>query len=184
MKLLNMVNLVMPKLGERPVTSLEQRHPTLAVLLPIVTQNRISALMKGWWFNEYNTTIVPDVDGFLNIGLDTLSFVAECPDTAVQRGARLFNPVTMSFSYTAAVKGRIVQDVAFDELPEAAAQYVFYSALIEAYTTDIGVTNELQIWTSRAQAAYSDLIAEHLRQKKYSTRGSPRWRRYINALQG
>lgn len=184
MKLLNMVNLVMPKLGERPVTSLEQRHPTLAILLPIIDQNRISALIKGWWFNEYTYTAMPDLNGIINIGSDTLSFVPLQSDEAVQRGTRLFNPVTLDYVFTQGVKGRVTQDVPFDDLPESAAQYVFYSALIEAYTTDIGVTQELQIWTARAQSAWSDLLAEHLRQKKYSTRRSPRWQRMLSAMQG
>ena len=184
MKLLNMVNLVMPKLGERPVTSLEQRHPTLAVLLPIIEQNRISALQKGWWFNEYIYTAVPDNTGVINIGTDTIAFVPDCPNVAILRGDKLFNPVALTFVFTESVKGRVTQDVTFDELPESAAQYIFYSSLVEAYTTDIGVTQELQVWTSRAQTAFSDLTAEHLRQKKYSTRRSPRWRQYINALQG
>lgn len=184
MKLLNMVNLVLPKLGERPVTSLEVRHPTLAILLPIIDQNRINALIKGWWFNEYMYNAMPDINKEISIGIDVLSFVPERPDTAVQRGTRLFNPVTLTYEFDAAVKGRVTQDVPFDELPESAAQYVFYSALIETYTTDIGVTQELQIWTARAQSAYSDLLAEHLRQKKYNTRRSPRWRQFIYALQG
>ena len=48
MKLLDAVNLVLPKLGERPVTSLEVKHPTLAVLLPIIEQTQINTLQRGW----------------------------------------------------------------------------------------------------------------------------------------
>lgn len=184
MELLRAVNLVMPKLGERPVTSLTVRHPTLAVLLPIIEQTRRTALGKGWWFNEFDYTAYPNTIGEIDIGADALSFVPYKSDTAVVRGQRLFNPTNLSYVFDAPVEGKVIQDVAFDELPESAATYVFNTALIEAYTTDLGVTQELQVWQSLAGMAWSDLLSEHLRQRKHSTRKSRRWRQLVSALRG
>ena len=70
MKLLDAVNLVLPKLGERPVTSLEVKHPTLAVLLPIIEQTQMNTLQRGWWFNEYEYTAYPNAQGEIGIGVD------------------------------------------------------------------------------------------------------------------
>lgn len=184
MELLRAVNLVLPKLGERPVTSLTVRHPTLAILLPIIEQARRNALSKGWWFNEFDYTAYPATNGEIDIGADALSFVPFQSDVAVVRGQRLYNPTNLSYIFTEPVAGRVVQDVAFDELPESAATYVFNSALIEAYTTDLGVTQELQVWQSLAGMAWSDMLAEHLRQRKHSTRKSRRWRQLISAMRG
>lgn len=184
MKLLDAVNLVLPKLGERPVTSLEVKHPTLAVLLPIIEQTRTNTLQRGWWFNEFKYTAYPNAQGEIDIGTDCLSFVPTSSGAAVVRGQRLYNPETLSFTFTSSVEGRVVQLVEFDELPESAATYIFYSALIEAYTTDLGVTQELQIWQGLAARAWSDLLAEHLRQRKHSTRKTRAWRNLINAMQG
>lgn len=183
MLLLDAVNLIMPKLGERPVTSLDVRHPTIAVLLPILDQKRRNTLMRGWWFNEYDYTAPIDVDGHINVGDDWLQFVPVTPDTAVVRGSRLFNLQTLTDVFTEAVKGRVTQDVEFESLPESAAQYVFYSALVDAYGTDIGVTQELSIWQAQAAEGWSALTGEHLRQKKYSTRSSRVWQRYRRSLQ-
>lgn len=175
MKLLDAVNLVMPKLGERAVTSLSVKHPTLAVLLPIIEQTRKTTLLRGWWFNKYAYTAYPDTEGAIVLGADTLSFVPDVPDSAVVRGQDLFNPVTLSGVFDAPVKGTITQDVDFDLLPESAAFYVFYSALVEAFTTDIGVTQELGVWQTKAGQGWSDLLMEHLRQVKPSSKQHRAW---------
>ena len=183
MKLLDAVNLIMPKLGERPVTSLEIKHPTLAVILPIIENTRRITLNRGWWFNEYDYTAYPDVSGNITLGLDTLSFVPYC-DNAAMRGLKLFNTETLSYTFEAAVQGRVTQDVLFDELPESAAQYVFYSSLVEAYATDLGTDPVLAVWQRLAGQGWSDLIGEHLRQKKFNTRRSRNWRKLVYAMQG
>lgn len=182
MKLLDAVNLVMPKLGERPVTSLEQKHPTLAVLLPIMEQTLQNTLQRGWWFNEFAYTAYPSGTGEIDIGTDCLSFVPECAGAAVVRGQRLYNPQTLSYVFDAPVKGKVIQMLLFDDLPESAATYVLYSSAIEAYATDLGVTQELQVWQTLASRAWSDLLAEHLRQRQFSTRRSRRWRELISAM--
>lgn len=183
MKLLDAVNLTMPKLGERPVTSLAVKHPTLAVLLPIIEQTRRTTLNRGWWFNEYDSTLYPDGDGVIAVGADTLSFVPHCPGTAIVRGDTLFNPVTLTNVFSGPVQGRITQDLEFDVLPEVAATYVFNAALVEAFTTDIGVTQELGVWQARAGQAWSDMLGEHLRQRKNSTRQHRAWRKLVRAMQ-
>lgn len=184
MQLLDAVNLIMPKLGERPVTSLEVKHPTLAVLLPIIDQTRTNTLLSGWWFNEFDTTLYPDVGGEIPVGTDVITFVPTCDGVAIVRGNRLYNPKTLTFVFDSAIKGRVVQDVEFDLLPESAATYVFYSALVEAYSTDVGVTQELPVWQTLAARAYSAMTAEHLRQRKHTTRKTRRWRQLIWALNG
>lgn len=182
MKLLDAVNLTLPKLGERPVTSLQIKHDTLAVLLPVIEQNLRKTLMRGWWFNEYATTLYPDVGGEIAVGQDTIEFIPDRSDTAVQRGTRLFNPVTLEYTFTEPVKGRVLQYVQFDDLPEAAAIFVFYESLVEAFATDMGVQQELGLWQSRAAQGWSDLVEAHLKHKKYNTRRSTAWRKYTAAL--
>lgn len=184
MELLTAVNLVLPKLGERPVTSLTVKHPTLAVLLPIIEQTQVNTLMRGWWFNEFRYTAYPSTNGEIDIGADALSFIPDEAGVAVVRGQRLYNPETLSYVFTEPVEGKVIQNVTFNELPESAATYVFNSALIDAYATDLGVTNELSVWQGLAARAWSDLLAEHLRQRKHSTRKSRRWRQLISALRG
>ena len=184
MKLLDAVNLIMPKLGERPVTSLDVKHPTLSVLIPIINKNRTETLLRGWWFNEYAHTAHPDPDGVIRMGRSTLRFIPNAHEVnAVMRGSELFNPETLTNVFKSPVSGVVTQDVEFDLLPESAANYVLYTSLIEMFATDIGMSQELQIWQVKAGDAWNVLLGEHLRHRKYSTRDIPAWRRLRRAMQ-
>lgn len=184
MKLIDAVNLILPKLGEHRVTRLDLKHPTLAIILPEVENEIRQLLNKGWWFNEFETTLHPGNDGNVYLGTEFLTFTPHQPDTAVQRGNRLYNPITLSYAFTVPVKGRVRQYVEFNELPESAAQSVYYTALVTCFITDIGMAQEVNAWTSTAQAAYSDLLAEHLRQKRFSTKNTRQWCKLRRALRG
>jgi hypothetical protein len=184
MRLLDAVNLILPKLGEHSVTRLDTKHPTLAIILPEVDNELRALLHKGWWFNEFNTTLHPDINGELLLGTDVLTFTATSEGVAVQRGRKLYNPLTLSYHFDTPVPGRVRQYVAFDDLPESAAQTVYYSALVNAYLTDIGLTNEVRDWQMRAATSYSDMLAEHIRQHKYNTRKSRQYVKLRRALRG
>lgn len=181
MKLLDAVNLVLPRLGEHAVTKLDTKHPTLAVILPAIENELITVLLKGWWFNTFEYTAYPDPEGRIALGTDTLSFVSRDVPSAL-RGVELFNPKTLNYVWDEPVVGCIKQRVDFDDLPESAAQYVFYTGLVTSYTTDLGVTQDLQVWMTKAGEAYSELLAEHLRNQKYSTTRSRRFRNLRRAM--
>lgn len=184
MRLIDAVNMILPKLGEHAVTSLDVRHPTIAVILPEVENELRKLLACGWWFNEFNYTVYPDSEGGAVLGTDCIAFTAKCAGEAVQRGMRLYNPITLSYTFSAPIEGRVRQYVDFEEIPEHAAQFVFYSALVNAYTSDIGLTQELQVWQTHAAKAYSDLVAENLRQRKYNTKSSPKFAKLRRAMRG
>lgn len=184
MKLLDAVNLILPKLGEHRVTRLDVKHPTLAIILPEIENEIQRLLSKGWWFNEFDTTLYPSNEGSIVLGTEVITFTPKYPDTAVQRGRNLYNPVTLSYVFTEAVPGRERQYVPFEELPESAAQAVYFSALVTCYATDIGMTQEASAWGMAAQAAYSDLLAEHLRQKRFTTKDTRQWAKLRRALRG
>lgn len=181
MDLLTAVNRILPVLGERPVTSLDTRNPTLAMLLPKIDTKLEDAIGMGWWFNTFNLTLYPDGAGGIAVPADTLAFT---PDRvqAVARGLRLFNPVTMSYVFDGPVPGVLITRVPFNELPESAASVVWYSTLVDAYITDIGMESSVNEWRSQVMQAEARMTSEHLRNKRYSTAASPRFQRIRNAM--
>lgn len=183
MNLLGYVNLILPAIGERAVTSLEVRNPTVAVLLPLFDINRRTFLKKngGWWFNKFDTTLYPDAEGEIVVGTECLSFVAEQENVSI-RGNRLYNGSTLSFKFDGPVRGVITQDIPFDELPDSARDYVGYATMVQHYIVDLGVTNEVGEWKALAGSAWSSVLAEHLRHAKHSTRKSKHWRKFTNSL--
>lgn len=182
MRLLEAVNFIMPKLGERPVTTLEQRHPTLAVILPAFDSARKEMLLGGWWFNEFSTTLYPDNDGRIALGEDVLMFEPGPGYSAIERGEFLWNPTTNTGVFSGPVKGVTRNDIAFDELPNSAAEFLKWTVLITSSTEDLGVTQEMQVWQAGLSAAYDRLISEHLRNRQYTTKDRPQWRKLRRAM--
>lgn len=180
MRLLDAVNLVMPKLNERPVTTLQQKHPTLAILLPIIDNVRRQLLNKKWWFNVYDYVAYPDPANKIYLGTNVLAFYSEKPNVVV-RGDKLYDISARTYDFTEKIEGVVVEDVDFDDLPESAAQVVLHAALVELYATDIGMSKDLALWAQAEDRARKDLLAEHLRHKRHNTRNSPAWRRMNGA---
>lgn len=183
MELLTAVNRILPALGEHPVTQVNVKHPTIAILLPILEAKLDETLSRGWWFNEYEYTLYPDSEGLISIPTDTLMFIPTCVD-AITRGNRLFNPLTDNYVWTAPVKGVITRRWPFEELPETVATYVFYSALVQAYLTDLGLEATLQAWQQIRDQSEHNATSEHLRNKKHTTRKSARYQRLRAAMRG
>lgn len=186
MKLLTAVNEILPKLGERPVTSVEAKSPTLAVILPQIDAEIHLVLAPGWWFNTcYNVDLFPDSEGNLVVPDDTISFLpAKGYPDVIARGGRFYNTTTRNYFFTEKIRGTLIQWVDFEDLPETAARFVLYSALVTIYATDIGLEQVVQLWRQYAQQGQTNMEQEHLRHRQYNIKQNPRYRKLRNAMRG
>lgn len=186
MNLLTAVNEILPKLGERPVTSVDSKSPTLAVILPQIEAETNLVLSTGWWFNKFTgVELYPDSEGNLMVPEDTISFVPNRSfDGLVQRGERFFNGKTRSYHFTEKVTGTLIQYVPFDDLPPNAQRFVLYSALVTIYATDIGLEQVVSLWRQYAQLALAQMEQEHLRHRHYNVKQNSRYVRLRAAMRG
>lgn len=182
MKQLDAVNIVLPALGEHPVTELDDKHPTLAILLPIMEMKRRELLGKGWWFNSLEYTMYPGTDGTIAVPTNCLEFITKTG--AWVQGPLLFNPDTANNIFTEAVTGNLITDIPFEMLPESIASTVLYNSLVQAYLTDVGLEQIVQQWAGQAQQSLETATSMHLRYMRHSTTRSPRYQRYRNSLRG
>lgn len=183
MDLLRAVNSILPKLGEHPVTNLSLKHPTLAIILPVVESTLDTVLMRGWWFNQYQYTVYPDSEKFAGVPVNTLEFLPD-EEGPVVRGRRFFNTRTQDYKFDAPFKGVLKERLTFEEVPETIANLVLYTALVEVYLTDIGLEQIVREWENLAEIADQQACSEHLRNKRYGTRKSHRYHRIRNAMRG
>jgi hypothetical protein len=181
MQLLTAVNTILPKLGEHTVTSVDAKHPTVVVILNALNEALTSTLLRGWWFNTHNITLYPDSESGIALPVGTLSVYTPYAN-GIQRGSQLYNGDTLSFLWDGPVKATIKESVDFELLPECAAQYVLYSGCVQAYTTDIGLEQVVQMWQAEAKDAFNTLLAEHLKNSRYSTLRTAQFRRLTRAL--
>lgn len=182
MEILTAVNRILPVLGEHPVTSLDTKHPTLAVVIAKLGMKVDDIITQGYWFNTSAITLYPDSEGGIALPTNTLSFVPDRGYPAVARGSKLYNIETASFLWSTTVTGKRIERLAFNELPEACAQLVMYATMVTSYVTDIGLENDVQVWQGEAQAAERRLMSEHLRNMRYSTASGARFQRIKRAM--
>ncbi len=184
MKLLTAINNILPKLGEHTVTRVDARHPTLAIILPIIEQCLVETLQRGWWFNKANVTLYPDSAGEIALPINCMSFLPDREFVGSVRGSRLYNNSALSFVWPKPVRGEMRERVEFEDLPETVATYVFYYALCTAYLTDIGLEAVVEQWKEMADSAEEQATHEHLRNARYSTQKSRRWGRLRSSMRG
>lgn len=184
MQLLTAVNNVLLSLKEQPVTSLTSPNPTLAVIIPEIEMQTNNLNSSGWWYNSFVTLLYPDAASKeINLPDNALTAYPLGLPISVS-GKAVIDPYTMRNYWSSPVEVRLVLATPFDKLPETAAQYVCYRAAIECYSKDIGIEQVVQLWQSEAAEAKSRMTAEHLRNMRYSTKQSPRYKRYRTALRG
>jgi hypothetical protein len=183
MDLLKAVNLILPRLGEHAVTELDVKHPTLAILLPVIEYKINELTVLGWWFNKYRAKYYPDLEGSVAVPDDVMSFIPDQRNITI-RGRRLYNITDQSYKFSAVVEGVATALLPFEDLPDSMAQWVMAAALVDAYVTDIGLTDDVRVWQNQAQLAKIAVETENLRQMRYSTTDSPRYQRLLGALRG
>ena len=89
-----------------------------------------------------------------------------------------------TFKFDSKITGRYIEALDFEDLPESVANYVWYSTLVQAYLTDIGLEQIVEQWNNEAQSAEAVATAEHLRNMKHSTKKSPRYARLRRGMRG
>lgn len=171
-------------MGEHPVTRIDIKHPTLAVILPVIQSNIDKELMRGWWFNEFTHTLYPDSEKGIAMPDDTLAFIPEEGNPGTVRKKRLFNSKTMNFLWDTPVTGTLQLRLPFDELPESFATFVFYKALVQIYLVDIGLESVVAEWKQVYKESEFLCTNEHLRNMRHTTRKSARYKRLRSAMRG
>lgn len=171
MKILEAINNILPHLGEAPVTTVDARHPTVALIVQALQQARQSLLAEGWWFNEEQRTLYADPVGVLYAPDNILAMYSESDVDLEPRGEVVYNlsEGTSVFAPNSTYAVRLVVDLPFEHLPHYAALYLQYSAAVAVYTQDFGVEKVVQVLSQQASMAYNMLEQEELRKRKYNS---------------
>jgi len=137
MVLLDAINLILRKLEEHAVTSVNSTYSTVSFIKPKIEQNKERLLMEGFWFNKYRMTLPADILGEVVTPADTLAFYPDSTDytwdgqyITTEEGSRTINE---------SVPGWVILDRDFDTLPSAAQYAITFAACAEIYADEAGV---------------------------------------------
>lgn len=170
MKLLDAINAILPMLGESPVTTVDARHPTVALITSAINIARQELLAEGWWFNEEVRILYVDPEGNIPTPNSILALYSLSSASLEPRGGFVYDLSTGSSLHPIgnSYQCRLVVDLPFEHLPHYAALYVQYIAGATVYTQDFGIEKVVATLNSSAQSAYNMLEQEELRKRKYS----------------
>jgi len=165
---LEAVNVMLHKLGARPVNSLDVAHPRVPSAVAVLDRLTKSIQARRWWFNVEYPTLTPDA-GSARIILPGDCAAADSVDVSPRvavRGRYLYNLDDSTYEFTSALKVRLHRILGFDELPLLAAEAALTAAVREFVTDNDGDDTKIRAAAQSALDAYSHLHAEHTRSSR------------------
>jgi hypothetical protein len=142
---LEAVNQCLFAIGESPVNTVEDSGLVDAVVA-LRTLGNVSreVQQKGWhWNTEINFSLAPDTDGFLQLPASTLKVDSVGSDQSVdvvQRGNRLYDRANHTYVFSRPLTVELVVMLAFEEIPEAARNYIALRAARRFQQNSVGST--------------------------------------------
>ena len=124
---LEAVNTMLNALGEAPVNTLVNMASVDAIsALSILRSVNREVQAQGWHFNkEVEYPLVPNQNGELSLPTNTIELDAVVPTIdVVQRGSRVYDRVNHTYQFSNTLKVDITFLLGFEEIPEAARNYI------------------------------------------------------------
>lgn len=168
MQTLDVVNLMIGTMGEKPLSSLTSSHPMLAAALAKLDRNQRRIQAKGWWFNQEDVTLSASaIDNAIYIPNDVLEIRCTTYNLTA-RGNRIYNLTggTFDFSTQPSLAVQLVRLVTFEQLPESAAQYVAAASVLDFQTDYDGDTAKGRTLSAIMTAAHIEANIEHTRNRR------------------
>jgi len=176
--ILDAVNLILRKLGEPPIGTLNTQYPSLDLILPALDEAQRNLLTEGWWFNTFEpVTLSPGADGRVTVPPDTLVFEPTDADKYLYTGT-FIRTLNGSLIINASVEGRRVVNIPFEELPPMVRTAVAYAAGVNVYASDVGVDDIYNAMAGAYATAYREMGATHTRQRNFTSRHKKRVNRW------
>lgn len=183
---LEAVNVMLSKLGVRPVNSLDAAHPRVPAAVAVLDRFTRELQATRWWFNvEYLTLSPAPGSGRIALPGDTASAdsVAVRPRVAV-RGRWLYNLDDSTYEFTSAVQIRLHRIIPFDELPLLAAEQVLARSVLEWVGDNDGDDMKVRLASQAAESARTKLNAEHTRNSRRNLLERPSVRNVMARIRG
>lgn len=181
MKLLEVVNYCLKYLGERRVSSVDVRHPTVNDVVLEVEDQIKTLLSTGWWFNERTQMYYPDNEGKIAAPSDALMLHSNDVDVDIVDGY-YWNLSDDTNAFTGPILVTVRHNLELEQLPEVAAAYIKPTVAMILYTQEYGMENTVQTLLQQQATARMYLEREELRKRKYNSTNRAQVYRFVSAL--
>jgi len=170
MQTLTVVNRMLATLGEAPLNALTEPHTFRGACTSRLDTRSSVVQAQGWWFNREQLVIQPSLlDGKLYLPGDIISVIVKDNPQIVQRGQTLYDALNGTNVFTSEVTTFVLRKLAFEEIPEVAADFIAASAVLQFQTDFDGDSNKMRTLYEVAKEAEKQLHAEATRQIRYNS---------------
>ena len=148
MQELEALNQVLSVTGDAPVVNLTSTYEQAIIARRILNEVSREQQAKGYWFNEVDELLIlQDVNtGEINLPTDTIRCdIPRDRGSLVQRGLKIFNKKTNSYTINEDVYVDIVSELTWDLLPQSFRQYVTSLAKLRYNTEYFGSKETEQV---------------------------------------
>ena len=168
---LEAVNLLLESVGEMPVQTLNEPSVSEVSIAVSILRNTSRTLQSsGWSFNqETNYPLALSSDNKINLPENTLKvFVLDRTNDVVQRGKRLYDKTNHKYTFDKTQYVDIAFNLAFDELPQVARNYITQLACVDFQKKILGADTLVTINASDLQAARTQFLEAEDDVERYS----------------
>lgn len=180
MKHLKAVNNLLKMIGTRKVTSVDIQHPDVIDAVDALEDWKEKLLKRGWWFNRMaSVTMTPNSQGFIVFATNVIRYEYSNPrqkqvyPLLAKRDNRLLNVEQNTFTFTQSLVLDLYIDLDWNDLPDAAQQYIVYRAGADLVRDKIEDTVKVNDLKGDAQEQMNELDAEELRTAQYNMFDNP-----------
>ena len=161
---LEAVNRMLSVIGEAPVAQIDSSISEAGEARNLLRDTSRNVQSIGWHFNtETNFPLSPNEDGNLLLPSNTLRVDTDNNSRAidvVQRGNRLYNRTTHSYTFDKTITVSMVLFLPFSELPEIAKQYITALAGLR-FQTEVMGSQVLHMFTQQQAERLLVLLQEY-----------------------
>lgn len=162
MQILTAMNSMLRAAGEGNVDAVDGTHPLQRSLLDTLLDTSRLEQSRGWWFNEYVTTITPDADQHIILPESIVRVRSTANYGVVKRGQQLMWKADRSIVFDKPITLILTEEWEFEELPETFAAYVSALASVRAATDYNADQLRISALTNAAGVALRPMMKEHV----------------------
>lgn len=149
---LEAVNKILAVAGDSPVQTLEDDYIQSKLARQVLERASRHVQGFGWWFNEEEVSLSPDIDGFITLGTNViLCEVLNDDGTVIQRGNRLYDRQERTYVFTQKVDANITLALNWNELPQVAREHIVNVACSQ-YNNDFFGAQEVKAQLNQNEA--------------------------------
>ena len=164
---LDIINEMIVSTGARPLTAEQSRHPLYMKAEQLLDRVQASVQAVGLWFNTEVRDIEPQSNGEVIVPQGCIK--ADPVDrhcNLTLRSSKMYNLDTGNFEVGETVRLKMIFEIALEDMPLAAQEYIRAKAVYTFYLNEDGADPKLGNYRNERDLGWQTLYREHLRNRQ------------------